>query len=355
MARSKRGASPKSRYFSLADEAQNTERHHSRWSSDQKLRNSKVTFVSAAFSQPTNGHEEIAEEKTTSDLAKQIDGAMEESQHAMAQMALQGSRESMPPDIFHDTDHDNRLLHETEAVQQDQAHCAKEDTEASRPPPYIIDTVGSGFKQTGLTPPAIRSISPTPSNSSEEVVLFHGRNKTRSKTDEVFEFQTHAAAPVQELLGCNFVGDSLLKALENSTQDGSTPAALPLRITQPPHQPLNRNLAVVGNEHNAQVSWAENFTATGWAARPPVWVEKPTAWAHRGERSAQASKARPTHNNSEAGNRRSKNARKRQNRQLTRDKDILEDYVANLRANGEFDIHQQSTHRQRDLKLPNAD
>ncbi len=43
--------------------------------------------------------------------------------------------------------------------------------------PFIVDTQGSEPVITGLPPPKIRPISPTPSSSSDEVIVFAGRDK----------------------------------------------------------------------------------------------------------------------------------------------------------------------------------
>jgi hypothetical protein len=55
--------------------------------------------------------------------------------------------------------------------------------EASTPPSsssFVIDTVGGQPVQTGFPPPRLRSVSPSRSSSSEEVILFSGR-KTLGK------------------------------------------------------------------------------------------------------------------------------------------------------------------------------
>lgn len=44
---------------------------------------------------------------------------------------------------------------------------------------FMIDTGGTNPVETGLAPPRLRSISPARSDSSEEVILFHGRSERR--------------------------------------------------------------------------------------------------------------------------------------------------------------------------------
>jgi len=56
---------------------------------------------------------------------------------------------------------------------------------SSGPPPFIVDTKGGQPIHTGLPPPQARSLSPTPSDSSEEIIVFNGRNnllRDKSKT-----------------------------------------------------------------------------------------------------------------------------------------------------------------------------
>lgn len=64
--------------FTLQDEAFNTERHHSFWSNDQRLRHSKISFVSAGPSRPTE--ESPKEPESGDDLG--------EPESALAEMTL---------------------------------------------------------------------------------------------------------------------------------------------------------------------------------------------------------------------------------------------------------------------------
>lgn len=65
---------------------------------------------------------------------------------------------------------------------EDEGHedMADPESQATHSPmgqdPFIIDTKGTGPIDTGLPPPRIRSVSPTPSDSSEEVIMFRGRD-----------------------------------------------------------------------------------------------------------------------------------------------------------------------------------
>jgi hypothetical protein len=63
-------------------------------------------------------------------------------------------------------------------------------------PDFIVDTEGGELVHTGIPPPRLRSVSPTPSDSSEEVILFRGRDQhgrglseahhiTRTTTDTI--------------------------------------------------------------------------------------------------------------------------------------------------------------------------
>lgn len=135
------------RGLSLQEEARNTERH-AFWDSDQKLRHSKVNFVSAA----------------------KVDSLPEVNKHpeaAMAQMTLDSPpREELEIEVVVEEDIED-------SNQNSDVFPANASTSISS---FVIDTLGGQPVQTGLSPPRLRSISPSSSNSSEEVILFSGRN-----------------------------------------------------------------------------------------------------------------------------------------------------------------------------------
>lgn len=120
----------------MQKEALSTQRLH-QWSSDQKLRNSKVNFISAGTSQPPKL---LVEEK---------DG---DNTDALADLTLDGQPSSSPQDTPVET--------EDEVTEH-----------------FVVDAIATTVN-TGLPPPEFRSSSPTPSDSSEEVILFRGRDSS---------------------------------------------------------------------------------------------------------------------------------------------------------------------------------
>jgi hypothetical protein len=132
--------------FTLQEEARNTERHHSFWDSDQRLRHTKVNFVSAGPLDPTKA---------------------EDPEAALADMTLDSPGQE----------------DETIEVYEEEAEDLQAEEEPSGPPSpkeeqaFVVDTQGSEPVTTGLAPPQLRTVSPTPSNSSEEVILFAGRDQ----------------------------------------------------------------------------------------------------------------------------------------------------------------------------------
>ncbi|KAL0259977.1 squalene synthetase-like protein [Diplodia seriata] len=170
---------PSAHSFSLQEEARNTEHRHHLWSSEVKLRHKGISFVSAGNLAGTLPEESRSDEsplnestpdaptpnESLSNRDEPIADAIAHSENAMAQMHLEPT------------------------------------VEATAPLPasalFFEDTAGSSspfIKQ--LPPPIIRNASPTPSDSSEEVVLFRGRNNVRTVTDSVQPTQTKSGTTV---------------------------------------------------------------------------------------------------------------------------------------------------------------
>ncbi|APA14188.1 hypothetical protein sscle_12g089580 [Sclerotinia sclerotiorum 1980 UF-70] len=126
--------------FTLQEEARNTERHHSFWNSDQRLRDTKVSFVSAGEFKPTD--------------------LIQDSEEALAGMTLESAEPS------------------EEILAQDVRMADQGKPMAASSSLFMIDTNGSKPVETSLAPPRLRSISPARSDSSEEVILFHGRSQS---------------------------------------------------------------------------------------------------------------------------------------------------------------------------------
>ncbi|RFU24310.1 hypothetical protein B7463_g12029, partial [Scytalidium lignicola] len=127
--------------YTLQDEARNTERKASWWDSDQKLRYTGINFV--------NGGKLHSEDPKS-------------TESALAQMSL-----------------------ESPSGEEDEIKGeANGETNAAVDCTFFIDTEGAQPIDTGLPLPRVLSPSPTPSNSSEEVILFTGRDKSRVRVDE---------------------------------------------------------------------------------------------------------------------------------------------------------------------------
>lgn len=144
--------------FTLQEEARNTERHQSFWDTDQRLRDTRVNFVSA-------GTLESTKPKDTED--------------ALARLTLDSDN---TPDT---TDEAKADIHPSEPSAAPQTLTDLKINEADVPCPtknegfshFVVDTEGGEPVHTGIPPPCVRSISPTPSDSSEEVILFRGRDQ----------------------------------------------------------------------------------------------------------------------------------------------------------------------------------
>ncbi|KAG4028712.1 hypothetical protein MFRU_019g00060 [Monilinia fructicola] len=144
--------------FTLQEEARNTERHHSYWNSDQRLRDAKVSFVSAGEFKPP-------------DLIK-------DSEEALAGMTLESGK--LPGEVL-----------SKEVPMMD----GEKDIPA-RSSSFMIDTNGGNPVETGLSPPRLRSISPARSDSSEEVILFHGRGQSERRETRIENDLPPGADPI---------------------------------------------------------------------------------------------------------------------------------------------------------------
>jgi hypothetical protein len=147
--------------YSLQEEARNTE-SHTFWDSDQKLRHSKVSFISAA---------EVATPDSISNEPS--------NEAALAVMTL-----NPPPSEDLNIEVPVTVGKESEFTARDLPTSVPGDLNQSIFTGFMIDTVGGKPVNTRLPPPKLRSSSPTPSDSSEEVILFTGRkNQSQSKPD----------------------------------------------------------------------------------------------------------------------------------------------------------------------------
>jgi hypothetical protein len=143
--------------LTLQQEAVNTGRNSSVWNTDQRLRDTKVSFISAG----NLDNKESTDEADEADKADEADGS-DSNNTALAEMSLR----SKPQARNEEGDHDlAATIANTPSVDMNV-------TES-----FVIDTLGSKPVATGLPPPQLRAVSPTPSNSSEEIILFRGKGR----------------------------------------------------------------------------------------------------------------------------------------------------------------------------------
>jgi len=161
----------------MQDEARNTERYQSQRKSYEKLRYNKVAFVRAS--------ENLAPTMT------------EETEKALAVMSLDSPTREQPEHV--ETDHESKIQVE-EGLSPDKPGHSEAEKDPSRDEPghvdvedelvhsqanyefvgeetvFVVDTIGGEPVDTGLPAPRLRSVSPVPSSSSDEVIVFKGRN-----------------------------------------------------------------------------------------------------------------------------------------------------------------------------------
>jgi hypothetical protein len=136
--------------FTLQQEAMNTGRNSSFWNTDQRLRDTKVSFVSAG----------TLDKKETKDEADSNNAALAEMSLSSNPLEAQDEGGASGDSNMEDT-----AIASIPAV----------DVLSSES--FVIDTSGSQAVATGLPPPQLRPVSPTPSNSSEEIILFRGKGR----------------------------------------------------------------------------------------------------------------------------------------------------------------------------------
>lgn len=140
--------------FTLQEEARNTEKHQSFWNTDQRLRHKNVQFVSAGKLDP-----------------QEVDS--KDAENALAQMTLESPQE----------DTSTKMATSEETVTSAAPLTASAPTSVVPSPVveeqissyFVVDTQGEPVDNQ-LPPPKVRATSPTPSNSSEDVILFGGRD-----------------------------------------------------------------------------------------------------------------------------------------------------------------------------------
>ncbi|ESZ90648.1 hypothetical protein SBOR_8965 [Sclerotinia borealis F-4128] len=207
--------------ITLQEEARNTERHHSSWNSDPRLRDTKVSFVSAGEFKPP-------------DLIK-------DSEEALAEMTLESAK--LPKESF----------------AQDVQMADGENLMAAPFSSFMIDTHGSKPFETGLAPPRLRSISPARSDSSEEVILFHGRGQSGKGDTRIEHDPPVCTDPIDARI--KMVEDKLLKQRklleETLDENEASLESIPAELAEA----LNRETFLAAMPHKLADSSSPDFEA----------------------------------------------------------------------------------------------
>lgn len=167
-------------YFSLRDEAMSTERSNHFWSSETKLRSKSIAFVSAGNlvgSLP---------EKTRNKADKSMEEVEEQDDDEFAEdFNVDLGLEDASEEEYHQAPsvEDKGVAQSSNGIAKLTLDNVESPTRHPSPPMFFVDTNPSLPATTPkLDPPRVRNTSPTPSDSSDEVV-FRGRNAPRVVTD----------------------------------------------------------------------------------------------------------------------------------------------------------------------------
>jgi len=159
--------------FTLQEEARNTERHQSFWNTDQRLRDSRVSFVSAGRIVPAEPDDtEAALADMTLESPKPGGGEANRDEEPDEELDGELDRE-----VIEQEHAEPEGMEQNDNILEEPNYTSIKSSINAQTFDFVIDTQGSGQFQTGIPPPKLRSPSPTPSNSSEEVILFRGRGR----------------------------------------------------------------------------------------------------------------------------------------------------------------------------------
>ncbi|KAI9708531.1 MAG: hypothetical protein M1820_003993 [Bogoriella megaspora] len=354
--------------FSLRDAARNTERHSgSTLSTHQNvsLRYQSMKFVSggsmgSTLPQDDESNSDDLLAKPAVDMASQSGQDVPHAAFAALEIGpqLDGTAESKVS---------------AEQVGHSHSEASGENTSQLL---FVEDKVGdASLKPTDVTSPFVRAPSPTPSNSSDEEIIFKGRGAAYIASKD-----KHPIGLGQDYTE-TFVVPHVADA-EQSKPDSPDlwRPSTPPEATSTSIKPTDNELAKKGVDEVKKPSWdnsgtkwshREDKTANNIRARKvplhnkpnakaekqpraPSWDDSGTKWSHKQNRSANkpytGKNQVPLHGASNfPSSRRSKSARKSQNRALRDlDEDVFEDYISNMIANGEDDLidrHLQPTPR----------
>ncbi|KAI3554785.1 G-patch domain-containing protein [Colletotrichum abscissum] len=178
--------------FTLQDEARSTAHRSSPWSSDSKLRHRPVAFINTGAAEPLKQLESILqidegnstsrpqaeiEGQTITDGQAAADTPSHESQPAVSLVEAH-VHEAMPVDIAAEMTDVSLDPREVEKATISGAEDITGAEAPIAPLPFFFDVVGETQRLDAFVDQnPTRSPSPTSSNSSEDVILFRGRNK----------------------------------------------------------------------------------------------------------------------------------------------------------------------------------
>jgi hypothetical protein len=237
-----------------------------------KLRHQAITFVSAT---PTEKKEEaLKEEDIVAALQKDED---EDEDDVMEDTVVDDADDSVLDNtIVTDTDveitRNTNAMHIHECVEapiaamdgaMDLPDAAPAQTSKPPTPPqeeilsFVIDTEGdpslSRPSRSNAKVP-IRAASPTPSDSSEEIILFHGRNKPKIVDDPVVSSRDTSSRRQE--------------APSQKSATEKTPAKAPAKAPVPQMRPANTH---VTDDLLAALLAEQPVEAQGWAKKEPAW------------------------------------------------------------------------------------
>jgi hypothetical protein len=245
-----------------------------------KLRHQAIAFVSAT---PTEKKEEALKEEDIVAALQEEEDEDEDEDDVMEDTVVHDADDSVLDNtIITDTDveitRDTNAMHIHERVEapiaamdgaMDLPDAAPAQTSKPPTPPqeeilsFVIDTEGdpslSRPSRSNAKVP-IRAASPTPSDSSEEIILFHGRNKPKIVDDPVVSSRDTSSrrqeAPSQKPVP--------------QKNHAKAPAKAPVPQTRPANTHVTDDLlAALLAEHPTQPTQAPE--AQGWAKKEPAW------------------------------------------------------------------------------------
>ncbi|KAI9707262.1 MAG: hypothetical protein M1836_000222 [Candelina mexicana] len=166
--------------FSLRDEARHTERHHSRTQSGTKLRHTKVRFVSGGDLHTEKSKHDVEEPAPTSCVPNTL------TVHplGLAEPAFSETKGDDEANVKQGVAALEARLPKDESRSYGGPNAEGLEKRPANGESFIVDTTGSHPMETDLPVPRIRSLSPTLSDSSEEIILYAGRKIDHSKVTD---------------------------------------------------------------------------------------------------------------------------------------------------------------------------